>query len=192
MIDTTNLSVPATHGKVRAKRLSLRSKQRDAATRKALAESKNLAGGERHYGKPVEPMNHNEEIARHLASEILLAMNGVDVSPTAKRGVYPESQDLQNELSVKPKPQPKAKTRIFKEKPTERKAPKLAEHPKAAAAKGARPRQGGKCDPLEAFIPKAYTEPKKLPLTKKAKEDAAKFERQMEEHLIRTGRFVLI
>lgn len=178
MIDTSNLSVPASHGKIRAHRLSLRSKRKYAEQRKIVEKGKNLSGGERHYGQPIEPLKGEE--LRHEMTIALLQANAVEVSFSEKRGVYSESQDLQDAQAVKPKPKKKPKTRTVKESETIKKAPKLTEHPMAAAAKGARPRMGDKCDPLEAFVPSLGKDDKRMPETRKSREDAAKFRAQMD------------
>jgi hypothetical protein len=86
-----------------------------------------------------------------------------------------------DQQSVAPTPKKKPKTRTIKEATGTPKAQSLTEHKQQAAAKGARPRTGDKCDPLEAFVPKLGKDAKRLPLTKKAKADEAKFAGQMAE-----------
>lgn len=183
MIQTDNLSVPVTHGKVKAHRLSLRSKRKYAETRKSNEKAVNLSGGERHYGEPVVLMSATEEQLRHETTVALLTANGVDTSFDVKKGVFEMSQDLQNEVSVVPKPKAKARPRSEKEPTVHiRKATPMQERPQCAGAKGARVRKGSDTtEPLEKFVPKLGKDDKRVPLTKKCKADYAKFESQMAE-----------
>lgn len=171
MIDTTNLTVPAKHGSVKAHRLSLRSKTKMSSARRLCESKTNLAGGERHYDQPIVVIPDMEE--RHLTTELLLSANKVDISFNAEKGVYPLSQDLQDAMAVSPKPKKKPKTRVMKEPEHVGVAPKLTEHVKQAGAKGARPRSGSKSDPIES-IPSLGMDAKKVkvPDSVRAKEEA--------------------